>query len=556
MKHIFHLFPAAFPDETLHSVLSRYVRLCGFSTCNAAFCSEKAAASFSRNVAFPCRLVDLVEALPCGAGLDVSEIIKRHTLIPYYAPFLTHCQLDYALASMAGDGHGLKLKLGVVASRLEGASRIRFCPSCINDDVAEGGAAYWHRAHQLPGVLICPRHGTVLRVMGPGWSTNTGHLNLPGDESVLAHSVQPDIPHRCFSRLHRIALRSQQLLGAELRSLPADSMRSRLLGGAVKLNLASGSRLALRPLSRYLEAFFQALPDAWEYSVLGDFRGDLPPSWVTKLLRKPRGTHHPLKFIILAEALDVDLANLPSVGPVKVLEVQPPICDDIADRNLAPKLDIKPLAFQPVALWRLALAGEEAGAIAAELGVSQSYVYRTIRSVVGGPSAWMDARFLRERSERRVAFEADYHTRDAHNCRGYRWLYRRDKSWLSNLIAERGPHRDGRSDTSGMFALLDASLSDQIQRCAHYIRTLPGKPVRLSRTRIGRELHALSRFEKQLSKLPLCAAALASSCESSEAFRIRRLDWARAVLYSERRSITRSALYRTAGIRFEKLISE
>ena len=92
----FHFFPAAFLDETLHSVLSRYARLCGGSR-KAAFAGELAAASFTQNVAFPSRLADLAELLPHGTDLSVARIIELHTVLPYYAPFLTHDQMLLSL---------------------------------------------------------------------------------------------------------------------------------------------------------------------------------------------------------------------------------------------------------------------------------------------------------------------------------------------------------------------------------------------------------------------------------------------------------------------------
>ena len=84
-----HFFPAAFPDETLHSVISRYARLCGVRNCQAAFAGLKSAAAFSQNVAFPSHLGDFVDALPSGTELSVAEVLMRHTLLPYYAPFLS-----------------------------------------------------------------------------------------------------------------------------------------------------------------------------------------------------------------------------------------------------------------------------------------------------------------------------------------------------------------------------------------------------------------------------------------------------------------------------------
>ena len=202
-----------------------------------------------------------------------------------------------------------------------------------------------------------------------------------------------------------------------------------------------------------------------------------------------------------------------------------------------------------MAVWKHALAGAAARKIASVLGVSLVHVYRTIRGVEGGPDAWEEARFLSQLRERRMVFDGEYRLQKAHDCRGYAWLYRCDRPWLTECIAKRAADHSNRADSADMFAVLDVRLARQVGQCARALRSLPGKPVRISRTRIGRELHVLSRFEKQLSKLPLCAAALIEACESLEEFHNRRLWWARQKLRSEGKTISQSSLYRTASIR-------
>ncbi|MBX8473735.1 TnsD family transposase [Pseudomonas cichorii] len=549
----FHFFPTAFPDETLHSVLSRYARLCGGGSRKAAFAGELAANSFTQNVVFPSRLGDLVESLPSGTDLTVARIINRHTVLPYYSPFLTIDQLQDAQASMAGDGGGLMLKLGINASRIEYASRVRFCPECLSEDISRGGAAYWHRVHQLPGVLVCPHHGQLLKFLDPGWcSRNSRQLNLPNDDCVQTHSVQIDVSAAVVSKLHQIALSSLQLLSLELSPLPASALRACLLKGAIRLDLAFGakSRLGLGGLGAHMTRFFDALPDAWEYSVLRESPAALPATWVTKLLRRPRGTHHPLKYIVLANALNVDLAHISCSCKLQVPEDERPSPTTAWPSQT---VSVQPLAEPSeglrAAIWDLALAGHEARQIAGTLGISQISIYRWIRSVKGGPAAWQEARFTSERRRRRASFEDDYPCMHARRCRAYSWLYRHDRAWLSGYIDNHSNFHAGRPDSTGKFATLDSELAQQISCCAQRLRALPGKPVRISRTRIGRELHALSRFEKQLSKLPLCTRALDQVCESSEQFHARRLQWAETKLEGEQRNLTRSALYRTACIR-------
>ncbi|MFR0715429.1 TnsD family Tn7-like transposition protein [Enterobacterales bacterium BD_CKDN230030183-1A_HGKHYDSX7] len=547
-----HFFPTAFPDETLHSLVSRYVRLCGVRSWDGAFAGAKSAPAFSQNVPFPSRLGDLVSMLPTCTELSVAEMIGRHTLLPYFAPFLSQSQVEHARASMAGDGRGLMLKLGVNASRVEFASRVRFCEACVAQDQVEGGVAYWHRVHLLPGVLVCPYHGTLLRVLDFRWSSRISRqLNLPGEDSVRAHALDLDIAPYFVPALHDIAVRSQQVLQSGVNALSLPAVRSKLLQGAAELNVASRTqRLHLQPLAQHMACYCAGLPRAYEFSVLGESCEGVPTSWVTKLLRKPRASHHPLKYILLASALRIDMADVLGVGHLVEPEAAP-----------VPKVCVQPLASDPAVtpcaaldgsaalVWTRALTGADARMIAVELGVSLSHVYRAIREIPGGPEAWKEARLRKIRCDKRTAFETDYRDHKAHACRGYAWLYRCDRTWLSEYTAEHSAGHAPRANSAHGFAALDAQLAEAVGLCAKALRALPGKPVWISRTRIGRELHALSRFEKQLSKLPRCAAVLRKVCESSEAFHKRRLRWARRKLISEGKPISKSSLYRMASIR-------
>lgn len=546
-----HFFPTGFPDETLHSLISRYARLCGLRSSQAAFADVKFAPAFSQNVAFPIRLADLARVLPKGTELSVSELIEHHTLLPYYAPFLSRSQLDQARRSMAGNGRALMLTVGVNASRIGFASRIRCCADCIAQDQDEWGVAYWHRVHLLPGVLVCPYHGTLLRVLDHRWSSrNSRYLNLPSDDIVQAHTVSLDIESRYLFALRDIALRSQQVLESGVRALPACALRHALLQGAAKLGLASQSnRLQLHLLAGHISESFAALPSEWEFGVLGEYREDMPAAWVTKLLRKPRASHHPLKFILLSSALRVEMAKLLCVGCVEgdlVCTSKPHMRLPESVSSLAA---CNGLEVADAAVWKHAMMGADARAIAAISSVSLTYVYRAIRKVAGGPALWRKARFQAELREKRAAFEADYRHHKAHACRGYAWLYRCDRIWLSQRTTIPNAHRAPSTNSAQTFAALDSKLAGDILLCAKTLSALPGKPVRISRTRIGRELHVLSRFDKQLSKLPLCAAALDKACESAEAFRERRLRWARRKLLLEGKPFSPSSLYRTASIR-------
>lgn len=561
MDHEFHFFPAPCPDETLHSLLSRYVRLSGLGSWAAVFNAAQGDGSFARDLPFPCHLIDLVQALPSGANLRLDSIISRHTLLPYYQPFLTEQQLADAQFQMAyRGGIGLKTKLGIIASRLEATSRTRLCPICLVTDIRDYGTAYWHRVHQLPGVWICPRCQVPLSVVDHHWlAKGLRKLYLPQDEDVQAHASRLLVNKRQHQALLALARNSLHLLEANAPSQPAALIRQALLNVIIERGLASPSgRLCLGELAHFLHRHFEAFPTSGEFLVLRGELDSLPACWVTKILRKPRGTHHPLKYLMLADAFGLDLSGVlrtsgvPSCIPSRHQKVVPyavGIHASVTERPTKQSIQSPHVSKQTEeAVWEKAITGAGAEEIARSLKLSVVSVYRSIRAISGGADRWRQLKIMKACDTRRERFSRDYLTSLAHECPDYSWLYRNDLQWLKAYLGKSEVQK-GHRKLSSLFTELDALLAEKIIGCARSIRALPGKPVRVCKTRIGRELDALSRFEKQLDRLPLCADALASVCESTEDFHHRRLVWATVKLVRLGRPITRSAIYRSASIR-------
>lgn len=381
-------------------------------------------------------------------------------------------------------------------------------------------------------------------------------MHLPDDEDVQSHSISLDIPQNLQSALHEIARRSMQVLETDVPPLSPDAIRSVFLDSAIALEMASDTgRLHLGRLARHMSAFFEALPSLGEYSILSKSSADIPAAWVVKLLRKPRGTHHPLKFILLACALKVDMERIlrqngPITGPLNRTGNTETSRDRAANGPQIHRASANEyMSEASEAIWTRALSGADAKTIASETGSSVACVYRAIRTISDGPGRWKEARLSKQLGDRRNRFEGDYIARLAHECRDYVWLHRNDRQWLSERTQELGKAHRPCGQQAERFKDLDRNLANEVVQCAEMLRTLPGKPVRISRTKIGRELHMLSRFEKQLNKLPHCAAALAAECETLDAFHRRRLSWAERKLKLDGKPITQSSIYRIACIR-------
>ncbi|MFG6487967.1 TniQ family protein [Roseateles sp. BYS78W] len=144
---------APLPDELSRSFLGRLMRMNGVA-------GEKdmieRLASFLGVAERDRRKVTVTELLSMAARMGPENFVCQHTLIP----------LRRSITSYLPDlAHGAPGSQGVLF--LSGQRLIRpipyLCADCVRADVDRFGISYWHREHQLPGVLWCARHRTPLR---------------------------------------------------------------------------------------------------------------------------------------------------------------------------------------------------------------------------------------------------------------------------------------------------------------------------------------------------------------------------------------------------------
>ncbi len=105
----------------------------------------------------------------------------------------------------------------------------------------------------------------------------------------------------------------------------------------------------------------------------------------------------------------------------------------------------------------------------------------------------------------------------------YTWLYRHDAEWLEEHMPARKETREhpGRVD----WAMRDAQLAEAVETSVFRLKSLPGRPVRVTISAIGREMGQLALIQQHLDKLPLTASALEAAIETREAFALRRIQW-------------------------------
>lgn len=89
--------------------------------------------------------------------VDPEVLLQRHTLYPYFARFAPSDKAA-RLRNWALTGQGKRHTMfGVMYENLHRQMPLRFCRSCVEDDL-KTGTPRWRRRHQLPGTFVCPTH--------------------------------------------------------------------------------------------------------------------------------------------------------------------------------------------------------------------------------------------------------------------------------------------------------------------------------------------------------------------------------------------------------------
>ncbi|MBW4473285.1 MAG: TnsD family transposase [Stenomitos rutilans HA7619-LM2] len=298
-------FPNPYPDELLYSICARFHQRVQYpnkkGTIRELFGDEAAIAV----VDLPSNVGSLVSALPPGSPHTVERLINRHTLFPFFAPFLHPEQAQQLLADMEGArGPAIKMRSGVMASTVQPPEWLRFCPLCVRQDKQEFGEPYWHRLHQLPGVEVCPEHNVRLldsqvRIQNP----QTRHEFVAAEQGIQLPKS------RSFSLLnphHEILLKIAQDAAWLLKQTTSPP-------GLEVLSKRYRELLAERGLATYsgrvrvsdlLREFCQFYPNDFLQSLQCEIDTESQHSWLFRLVRSPKGSQHPLHHLLLIQFLN------------------------------------------------------------------------------------------------------------------------------------------------------------------------------------------------------------------------------------------------------------
>lgn len=193
--------PAIAPEETVNGLFGRLARFNGDTR------GEKL-----RNTYFPAG-GDICEGA-ARIGLDPQVLIDEHSLLPFsQAHIASHDRITIENSRLP--------KRVVLLSSQKGNKRSALCGDCVDQDFSDRSFAYWHREHQIRGVLVCHRHQRRLDVVDVTQSNA-----LPGDFKESLPKAQYVEESSICLRFARTAYQLLQIGPELVRSTIAQNLRA------------------------------------------------------------------------------------------------------------------------------------------------------------------------------------------------------------------------------------------------------------------------------------------------------------------------------------------
>lgn len=219
-------FPFLYPDEIFVSVIARYAVHAFVPNPSALHTSIYGTRTIRPTLELPSSLEKVAANAAASLGLSPQEWAEITTLFPLYSAFATHNKKQQLLRFMAAGGsqQSATAMAGAAFSRIPKPLFLRACSKCIHEDDETYGETYWRRVHQVPGIHICPWHGTQLLYSEQQYKSPNRHY-VPASVTMPLRAYMPEITSCQLTLLQEISqevlkLLSEKIIAREERTMP------------------------------------------------------------------------------------------------------------------------------------------------------------------------------------------------------------------------------------------------------------------------------------------------------------------------------------------------
>jgi hypothetical protein len=501
---------------------------------------------------------------------SVESLLAKHTIYPYYAPFLSRNRKKEIIEDVLGDGQGLYTRLGMVAGGICKKDGLFYCPECATNDIEKYGEPYIHREHQLQGIVYCAHHELKLKKYPIDFSKSSRIEYIRFDKKLMNFPiVQEEEPKEFQSIQIALAKMAYQLLQNPIYQISRESVSLKYRALLRVSNLITTSnRIRQYDLCKafqskfpkgFLEKYESAINENDEYN------------WLKVITRKIKRHVHPFRHLLLLYFLEQDVESFMQIeddtgpfgrGPWPCLNnaashyKQNVISDVIITRDFKMTNPIGtfscscgfkyarkgPDQFEEDKyrvgrvknygdVWQkrlneLADACLSLRAIARELNVDS----KTVKKYLANREELINIK-IAENNSLSEQYRSELLEEMSHSShitriqirrqlpKQYMFLYRHDKEWLfTNLPTKRKKEQPTQTVD---WVLRDQEYYKKIKHF-HYEILILEKPVRITQSLIGKRLGILANLERHLVKLPRTKKLLNEIKETVHDFQIRR----------------------------------
>lgn len=302
-------FTDPYPDEILYSTAARYHHRAKNKRTSVTARDWFGEDPYRVVVDFPSHLDYLISALPKGHLYTANILIENHTLFPFYVPFFPAGRAEKIREYMrrSVDGGAVYPLAGLLTTKLSLKS-LRYCPLCAREDRKQYGEAYWHRTHQIPGVIACAKHKLFLNegYPHPREIEDRNKHFIQAEEIINLSLIQPLNLTNDDHKVHfRIAKNVEWLSKNNLNNLDLNDFNARYRYVLFNSRLLTfgGSLSLLKIKQKFTEAFSAELLSETACMVKGK------STWIDRLFNNPNSSQHPVRHLLFLQFCNFSLED-------------------------------------------------------------------------------------------------------------------------------------------------------------------------------------------------------------------------------------------------------
>lgn len=555
-------FTDPYPDELLYSAIARYHFYSGNLDCKDTLEELFDNRSVIPSVEVGSHFSILVTRL--GPHYSIEKLLAEHTIYPYYSSFLDKGRQQAILKDVQEMGQALYTRLGIVAGSICRKEELHYCSECAQQDITKYGEPYIHREHQLQGIDYCPHHELQLRKYQ---TTNDSRIEY----------IRFEEKHMNFSPLYegdlykdisvQLAKQAYKLLQLSLHSLCREEIRLKYRALLRERNLVTASnRVRQKELYRAVNSYFpQGFLEKYESSI--NQKDEY--NWLKVITRNTKRHVHPFRHLLLLHFLEQDInvfvevasdngpfgsgpypclnraathykeLVIPSIKVTRDFKTKAPIgtfhcaCGFVyarkgPDITSGDRFKIgRVKAFGDVwkkQLKELLKQNLSTRSIARTLGVDSKTVKKYSKEGIDKQLVENDNQLIVQYKKEFAQGLCKYTSLTRTEIRTkypkqYAYLYRHDKEWLMVTLPTNKKSSPAVNHVN--WEKRDKEYVAKIKDLHMKLFSLE-KPVRVTKTLLGKKLNILANLERHLNKLPNTQQLLNDITETVQQFQIRR----------------------------------